>query len=1069
MKQEKPLSIFINYRRDDCQDEAEQLYGLLRQAFGETAVVFLDKKAIQLTDKWKEEINRALASAEVLLSLIGPKWVSSFSGKAANEETAKANDWVLYEIETALAERVDIVPVFFFPDKAATPENLPEGFPAAAALVMDRQGIDIKKGHFKAGASDLIQSLRALMGHHLNPHETIRAPVALPPLASLPLNRQKYLGKLYELDEEGEPKITSPFLGPIYYPEEKAALYFGREREIRSLYHLVRRNRLLLLHGYSGSGKSSLLHAGLIPRMKDIEKWRMLPPLRRNKEEGGLPNQLERMWRDEQPLPAGKRLLCILDQVEEMYTDPLARSAGEETEIEALGKRLAAMKAQYPQLHFILAFRSEFLPKISNEFLSRHGLFDSYDSLYLRGLDEQGVISAIEGPARDEGLRKKFRYGITDSALPRKIARDFTGDDFSPHTVLLQIHLVELWKAAAEQAEKEQAWDVSFTTALYDALPRKGLADFIEGALREIQTDEHWEKAYQDGLLWDVLYRFTSARDTAASQDNQNFLHQYRHLEHPTAGEILQRLKQKYLLSAAGKNGQATRMAHDSLAPPVRAKFQASNAAGLRAWRIVEAKRGDLRDNRSFRFSESDVETILAGRYGMPAQEGSLWEKVEKDREYYQSLREHNFQLAFSKAVHNIEHLEFEEAVANLNTAHREGLYPEKVREKARELPYPLAFLGAVQSSVFKVRGRTGKQQFTTEGTQVHEHAPFLQAKAQLEQALQLILDISEGQDGHWAELQALAPSLPPDHLFQEIEAWLQKKDEPLYHQMRQRFFPNMVDVPGGTFEMGSNVEWFSQENPPHTVTVADFQLADTPVTCWQYGLYCLATGQSLPRDSGFGRGNKPVVNVSWYEAIAYLNWLSRQMGFAPAYPIEDMPADPNELDGRSLNWTEIIDWKAGGFCLPTEAEWEFAAGSGAENRTVFGNSRNVADPTQMNFDCGHVQNSYAVQKDWMEQSKIRRDDFRGATTPVKEFDKNALGLYDMSGNVFEWCWDWYDENYYKNSPSENPKGPESGTYRSVRGGSWYNFALGCRAAFRYRYDPFFQDANLGVRVSRRP
>lgn len=119
-----------------------------------------------------------------------------------------------------------------------------------------------------------------------------------------------------------------------------------------------------------------------------------------------------------------------------------------------------------------------------------------------------------------------------------------------------------------------------------------------------------------------------------------------------------------------------------------------------------------------------------------------------------------------------------------------------------------------------------------------------------------------------------------------------------------------------------------------------------------------------------------------------------------------------------------------------------------------------------MNFDAGHPYNE-KYNPDWYVKGKGR-----GATTGVREFAPNALGLYDMSGNVYEWCWDWWSEgerSYYRQSEGvKNPAGPESGDYRVVRGGSWGNDAYACRSSYRYRFHPVGRNNFIGFRVSRR-
>jgi formylglycine-generating enzyme required for sulfatase activity len=216
------------------------------------------------------------------------------------------------------------------------------------------------------------------------------------------------------------------------------------------------------------------------------------------------------------------------------------------------------------------------------------------------------------------------------------------------------------------------------------------------------------------------------------------------------------------------------------------------------------------------------------------------------------------------------------------------------------------------------------------------------------------------------------------------------------------------ISVEGGTFRMGSNEN--NDEKPIHDVTVSSFKMSATEITFDQYDLYCNATGKNRPSDNGWGRGNHPVINVSWNDAVEYCTWASRQTG-------------------KTVR-------------LPTEAEWEYAARGGNKSRNY-----KYSGSDDIGSVAWYGGNSYSKTQDVATQKA------------------NELGLYDMSGNVYEWCQDWYDENYYSNSPSANPQGPSSGQYRVLRGGSWYFFDNSCRVAFRSWSLPDLRVDFYGFRV----
>lgn len=217
-----------------------------------------------------------------------------------------------------------------------------------------------------------------------------------------------------------------------------------------------------------------------------------------------------------------------------------------------------------------------------------------------------------------------------------------------------------------------------------------------------------------------------------------------------------------------------------------------------------------------------------------------------------------------------------------------------------------------------------------------------------------------------------------------------------------------MVAIPAGQFTMGSD-QGNPDEAPPHKVTLHAFLMDSTPVTNEMY------TKAQLPNPSHWQESPKqPVERVRWRDAKLYCNERSRLEGLTPCY---------NE---KTPEWD--CDYKANGYRLPTEAEWEYAARAGTEG--------------QYDFGAKDVLRQYA----WFAENSDQK------THPVGEKKPNRWGLSDMYGNVSVWCEDVYDPNYYKTSPSEDPHGPPSpgkDVKRVLRGGSWKASADMCRATYR--------------------
>jgi formylglycine-generating enzyme required for sulfatase activity len=233
-------------------------------------------------------------------------------------------------------------------------------------------------------------------------------------------------------------------------------------------------------------------------------------------------------------------------------------------------------------------------------------------------------------------------------------------------------------------------------------------------------------------------------------------------------------------------------------------------------------------------------------------------------------------------------------------------------------------------------------------------------------------------------------------------------------------------------------------ELPTHSVTLNSFYIGKYEVTQAEYAPY-MQPGSSWTSNYGLG-DNYPAYHVSWYAILKYCNLRSMAEGLTPVYTISGStnPADWGAVptsDNSTWN-AAICNWSANGYRLPTEAEWEYAA-RGATNTPdyLYSGSNDI--------------NSVA----WYDSNSGAATHHVGTKSP------NGLGIYDMSGNLWEWCWDWY--SYYSSSPSNNPTGPASGSYRLLRGGYWYNNATNCRVANRYDYDPYLSLNFFGFRLCR--
>ncbi len=251
------------------------------------------------------------------------------------------------------------------------------------------------------------------------------------------------------------------------------------------------------------------------------------------------------------------------------------------------------------------------------------------------------------------------------------------------------------------------------------------------------------------------------------------------------------------------------------------------------------------------------------------------------------------------------------------------------------------------------------------------------------------------------------------------------------------------VYIPPGEFMMGTvfgDDETNPDESPRHKVIISrGFWMSTTEVTVGAYKKFALATGRQMHREPkwtdegkpyninpGWRYEEHPIVKVNWNDAVAYCQWIG----------------------GR----------------LPTEAEWEYAARAGTTTEYHWGNSESQID-RYANYADKSFDSKFSDSKSWGD--KAHNDGYSG-TSPVGTFEPNAWGLYDMSGNVYEWCSDWYDDNYYQGRRVfTDPQGPSSGRYRVLRGGSWSSRARSVRSALRLRFMVSHRYSVAGFRIVR--
>ena len=230
-------------------------------------------------------------------------------------------------------------------------------------------------------------------------------------------------------------------------------------------------------------------------------------------------------------------------------------------------------------------------------------------------------------------------------------------------------------------------------------------------------------------------------------------------------------------------------------------------------------------------------------------------------------------------------------------------------------------------------------------------------------------------------------------------------------------YLPELIKINSGFFIMGDNTG-FSFEKPAHLVIIEkDFYISKYEITFEEYDYFCELTNKEKPSDNGWGRGNRPVINVSWNDAKSYTNWLS-------------------DLTGKK-------------FRLLSESEWEYVARAGSKTKYSFGDEVNsltsFAWYKNNSFDLGINSNYYGTN-------------LVGSKLP------NSFGVYDMHGNVWEWCEDWHIENYIK-TPRDGSAYNNKTDFKVIRGGSWNFEAIHQRSSTRGRAKIDYKAHDLGFRV----
>ncbi|MEM9920610.1 MAG: SUMF1/EgtB/PvdO family nonheme iron enzyme [Bacteroidota bacterium] len=987
--------IFISYRREDGRALARMLK-LELEAHLQKEMVFLDLDNIDSGEKWPKKLENGVREASLILVIISHKWLFA-QDTDGHRRLGQEHDWVTKEVELALELEKEMIPILLdnvrFPSLRALPKSI--------VYMADFQKFDFRFDKWTQDFQPLLERVKELIKWDERVLESA-AEDDSPEISQID-QELPFSSKVKKAPDH-------PFVGPVSFREEEAKVFFGRSSEILDLHDSISNpeRQLTLFFGPSGVGKSSLLFAGLLPRMQD--HWNIF--YEKRKASIGLPQGLKNLLVKERDpsLPT----LILMDQVEEMYTNICPSLGNEEPDI--LLEDIIKLLDQEPNTHILLSFRKEFLSELQSLFSSRNISFLPHP---LNPLKDAGILEAINGVARYDHLRKVYRGLNFEKGLPEKIRDDIIKGQKSHVGPMLQIQLRKMWDVVRKDITPTLTFD------LYEQIKDNSLEEFLLQQISSIKKD--YTNEVDSGLVLDLLHFFTTEKATAGEHTLATI--QKRYDQKAPIKKLCQMLIDHYLVLMHQTATETTwRLVHDAFAPLIIRLFNNSDRPGQRAFRIIDSKQKDIQDGIDVDFSPKDIDTIRTGIKGMrllteqemTALEVSEARNLEQKRQLQQNTQQ-AVNLFVEAAIEEIKQLQYEGALKKLMAA---GSLIDENKQLA---------------------------------TYLMEVAYFYNESGQSEGTLAICQKIVELQ-GKTHKYKSDLESVQQEGITRNfIRQLLFKLDEQQFEKLEQRYYPQMVVVKGGAFEMG-HTKGETMSRPVHNVQLSTFRISNSPITFWQFGLYCKSVGRDI---QGFSHswgieGSNPAINVRWYDCLLYANWLSEQFNTEPVFH-DELPdnlqltkEEAERLAEQSHHQpclTGTPDWNSNGFRLPTEAEWEYAARGG---RTQF-----ELEPSL------YAGDTDIAKVAWYDVNAKNR------THPTKQLNSNSLGLYDMSGNVWEWCWDGFEKEYYKRSPIKNPKGPSTTKSKVLRGGSYDSFHIACTVYKRYGFSPNSRDFKHGFRIAQ--
>lgn len=883
--------------------------------------------------------------------------------------------------------------------------------------------------------------------------------------------------------------------GPRPFSAQFQNVFFGREKEIDEIIRLVRQEPLLVIFGQSGLGKSSLLNVGIAPKLLCQEN--MAPIFIRlhswNTNVREAPIQIasdflyeslkiKKSWFN-QILPndfslwsvlksaqisngRGQKPVVIFDQFEELFTFP-------QHEIESFAQSLAEVfytnvpdryrlavelnegdqfsEDQLKTLHeplsirVIAAIRTDRMALMNKlkPFLP-NALNHCYE---LSHLNRASAEEAILNPAFDQGNYITERFDYEDAALEKIF--DFLSTNKQEKIELFQLQI--LCEFIERQLVEKKGQKLIHKTDINNIgeILENYYLDKIEN-VGDVSDQIISRRLIEEGLIFEEEERRISLFEG-------QIYHQFGVNEN-----LLRKLEDTHIIRREpNKNGSYSyEISHDSFLVPIL------NAKRVR---IGTEKRENLERLELLR--QQELKEIQA--------------KAEKEKQ----LRKSSQKLTFIALIVSFFTIIISLIAVNQFWEAKEQQKIAKNKSKFLKIALEKAKYQRQKADSLKMKERIAKNQYknaliklehstrevstmlVADAYELINRLDYLKALKKLKSVVQLDADISVRNNAFKGlmelayfyneagkrqlsndilkmliELRLVDQQIDNKYLRQPTKNInytrniLKALDRNWYNTLEKKYYPSFVFVQGGDFCYGM-LESINSCPTENIRQVKSFKISRTETSTFQYYLYSVATNKKMVKPIWEWSGYDPAINISWYEAVNYAFWLNFQLGKEQVYSIVWPSGDPNDLhNAQHIKWQKVINREANGFRLPTEIEWEYAARGGIKNDLSIYSGSN-----------------YAYKSSWFDENSEGK--VREVNSPTKL--DNILGLADMSGNAYEWCWDWADRLNNINLI----QAPKEGESPIIRGGSAANTERGIRVLSRERSDPRTHNKFIGFRL----